>query len=158
MSENQVLRLAWLAVGRMSRIFRLNSGTGWVPMGGGKAHKLTMSGFIVLKDGRKIPVQAGDAIVPGGRPIPLGFGMPNGKPMAGISDLVGWTTIVITADMVGSKIAAFTMIETKSSEDAERRAAQLNAIEQVKAAGGIAGFAHTPEMAVEIVTAFTPIR
>lgn len=141
MSENQVLRLVWLALGVMCRLFRLNSGMGWVPMGG----KVTNDG-------------AGNAVVPGGRPIPLGFGMPNGDPVPGVGDLVGWTTITITPEMVGCDIAVFTDIETKSSKDAKRRLSQKNFISQVRQAGGIAGFAHSPEMALEIVKGFTPIR
>ena len=157
MSENQVMRIVWLALGRMCRLFRLNSGMAYVPMGG-KPWKLPGGGFLMTDDGRRIRLEAGTAIVPGGRPISLGFGMTNGKPMEGVGDLVGWTTKVIEPHWVGCKIAVFTDIETKSSDDAVKRAAQHNVIDQVKTAGGIAGFAHTPEMAVEIVTSFTPIR
>jgi hypothetical protein len=157
MSENKVLRAVWLAVGRISRVFRLNTGRGWVPTRG-KAKKFKIGGVIHLQNGTTISVHAGDVLVPGGRPIALGFGMPNGRPFEGIGDLVGWTEITITAEMVGFGIAVFTNIETKSSADARKRASQHNVIAQVKAAGGIAGFAHTPEMAREMIVRFTPVR
>lgn len=140
MSENTVMRNVWLALGMMSRIFRLNSGIGWVPT-----------------RGEVETLQNGDKLVPGGRPVPLGFGTPSGDPVEGPGDLVGWTSIEITADMVGCWVAVFTNIETKKDKRAAKRRAQVNMIEQVKNAGGIAGFAHTPEMAVEIVKGFTPV-
>lgn len=139
--ENTVMRQIWLALGRTSILFRLNSGTGWVTGGGP-----------VTKE------PDGSARVPFGRPVPLGFGMPNSKPKAGVGDLVGWTTIEITPDMIGSRVAVFTSIETKSSEDAEKREQQRIFIRELQAAGGITGFAHSPEMAAQIVRGYCPIR
>src|SRR6185312_4060269 len=141
MSENTVVRTIWLAIGMMSRVFRLHSGVGWVPTRG-TVYRL----------------DKGDVIVPGGRPMPFGFGTPSGEPVSGPGDLIGWTTITITPDMVGCDIAVFTDIEVKLHEKAKKRAAQKTFIERVREAGGIAGFAHTPEMAVEIVKGFTPLR
>jgi hypothetical protein len=88
----------------------------------------------------------------------LGFGMTNGRAMKGVGDLIGWTSIQVTPDMAGCWIAVFTDIEAKADEDAHRRAEQKNFISQVKSAGGIAGFAHSPEMAVEIVRSYFPVR
>lgn len=141
MSENTVLRKIWLAIGMMSRVFRLHSGVGWVPTRG-SVYKL----------------DNGDVVVPGGRPMPFGFGDPSGHPVPGPHDLVGWTTITITPEMVGCDVAVFTGIEAKSDSTAKKRGAQKTFGQQVREAGGISGFAHTPEMAVEIVKGFTPIR
>lgn len=141
MNENTVLRNIWVALGIICRLFRLNSGMAWVPTCGKVWHQ-----------------NNGDVVVPGGRPVALGFGDTSGKPVAGIGDLVGWTTITITPEMVGCDVAVFTDIETKSSADAKKRAAQEEIISLVKQSGGIAGFAHTPEMAVAIVKGFAPVR
>ena len=140
-NENTVLRTVWLALGIMSRLFRVNSGMAWVQTRG-KPYKETN----------------GDVVLPGGRPVALGFGDTSGDPVAGVGDLVGWTTVTITPDMVGCRIAVFTDIETKSSADAKKRKAQTEFIALVKQSGGIAGFAHTPEMAVAIVNGFKPVR
>jgi hypothetical protein len=139
-SENTVLRTVWLACGVISRLFRLNSGMGWVPTHG--------------KTWRE---PNGDVVVPGGRPVALGFGDPSGDPVQGVGDLVGWTTITITPEMVGCDVAVFTDIETKSSAEAKKRKAQADFIDLVKRSGGIAGFAHTPTMALEIVKQFAPV-
>lgn len=140
-SENTVLRKVWIAIGIMSRMFRVNSGMAWVQT-----------------RGKPYREQNGDIVVPGGRPVALGFGDTSGDPVAGVGDLVGWTTVTITPDMVGCKIAVFTDIETKSSADAKKRKAQADFISLVNQSGGIAGFAHTPEMAVAIVKGFAPVR
>lgn len=113
---------------------------GWVPMGG-----------------KVMKRSDGVALVPGGRPIALGLGRPDGKPQPGAGDLIGWTSIEITQAMVGRRVAVFTGIETKSSADADRREEQHNFIHQVKTAGGIAGFAHTPEMAQEIINSYAVV-
>jgi hypothetical protein len=63
----------------------------------------------------------------------------------GSSDLIGWTTKEIN----GQRIAVFTAIEVK--DKGRPTPEQLNFIAQVKAAGGIAGIARSPEDALEIV-------
>jgi hypothetical protein len=67
------------------RMFRTNSGMAW-------------AGKSVRKD---------DAIIiKNARPF---HGMPEGWP-----DLTGWETVVITPDMVGQKIAVFSVVEVKT--------------------------------------------
>lgn len=131
MKESNVLRACWLAVARWTRLFRLNTGQAWV----GKAERLAN----------------GDVLVHGGRPITIGLGMPDGKPLVGASDLIGWTTVEITPEMVGRRVAVFTGIETKESGGGHQRPDQINFVDQLRAAGGIAGFAHTPAVAQAIV-------
>jgi hypothetical protein len=70
----------------------------------------------------------------------------------GSSDLIGWTVITVTPDMVGRQVAVFTAEECKSgsgrpSED------QLRFIANVQEAGGIAGVVRTVEDAIALVTA-----
>jgi hypothetical protein len=61
----------------------------------------------------------------------------------GGSDLIGWTQVIITADMVGQTLPVFTAVEVK--ENAKPTTDQLNFIGSVKRAGGIAGIAHSVE-------------
>jgi hypothetical protein len=70
------------------RLFRINAGVGWV----GQTVKHTPN-MIILKNPRPL-ISA-----------PEGWG-----------DLVGWTEIEITSDMVGKKIAVFTMEEAKTGK------------------------------------------
>ena len=55
----------------------------------------------------------------------------------GSSDLIGWTEITITADMLGSKVAVFTAVEVKT-ESGKVSKEQQNFINNVNKAGGIA--------------------
>lgn len=136
-SESTVQRQVWSALSGLSRLFRTNSGKAWLT-GGGKT--------VVRQDGT--------ALVPYGRPVALGLAMANGDTVPGLSDLTGWTTITVTPDMVGSRVAVFTAVETKESGGGIRKENQRNYIKQVLLAGGIAGFASSPEQALEIIDAW----
>jgi len=65
-------------------------------------------------------------------PRPIAFGL-----CVGSSDLIGWTEIVVTPDMVGQKIAIFTAVEVKN-EKGRATKEQLKFLQVVKNAGGIA--------------------
>lgn len=79
----------------------------------------------------------GVAIYPDGAHVAYGL-------CPGSSDIIGWSPLVITQDMVGRTVALFTAIETKS-HTGRKQDNQKNFIEQVQAAGGRAGFAKTLE-------------
>jgi len=66
------------------------------------------------------------------------------------SDLIGWTSKIVTPDMVGKPIAIFTAIEVKTKSGL-KGAGQKNFIKAVLKAGGLAGFARNPEDAKEII-------
>lgn len=67
----------------------------------------------------------------------------------GSSDLVGFRTVTITPDMVGSQIAVFAAIEVKDRGRATPE--QLRFLEQVRQAGGLAGLARSVDDATEIL-------
>lgn len=61
----------------------------------------------------------------------------------GSSDLIGWTTIEVTPEMVGKKIAVFTAIEVKTTDSLRKEQKDfLNLVEQ---SGGIADVARSTE-------------
>lgn len=134
MRESNVLREVWLAVSPDTVLFRLNTGKG-----------------IVSNVGKVHWRQDGSALVEAARPISLGFGMPNGDPLVGAGDLIGWTVVTVTPDMVGKRLAVFTAIETKNSKGGRKRDAQKVFVGNVLKAGGLAGFASNPEEAKQIV-------
>lgn len=81
---------------------------------------------------------------PDGRWIKYGVCNPGG------SDLIGWTSIEVTPDMIGKRVAVFTAAEVKTSRG-KTTAAQENFIEQVRKAGGFAGVCRSGDDAVEII-------
>lgn len=143
MRESSVQKLVWAAASAISTLFRsvvrvtlwrVNTGTAWV--GAGNA----------------VRNPDGSVTLPAARPITLGFGMVNGRPVVGASDLCGLTSVVVTPQMVGRKIAIFTAIETKESGGGRTSGDQHHFIDFVKEAGGIAGVANTPAVAQAIVS------
>lgn len=122
--ESAVLKAVMLRVGSLPnvRVFRNNTGQGWVG-------QMTRQGALtILKNAR-----------------PLNAGLVKGS-----SDLIGWTTLEITPDMVGRKVAVFTAIECKT-DSGRTDAEQLKFLQNVQAAGGIAIVARDAETAVGII-------
>lgn len=76
-----------------------------------------------------------------GRVIRYGVGNPGG------SDLIGWTPVTITPDMVGRTVAVFTAVEVKTPKGKPTEA-QINFLHQVKQSGGIAGIARSADDAL----------
>lgn len=126
MAERDLQTDIRLAVGSRPNVtlFRNNTGMGWA----GEVIRSYNNGNKELKNCR-----------------PLHTGLCTGS-----SDLIGWTTKVITPDMVGQKVAVFTAVEVKLPNGKEREA-QLNFVQQVQAAGGIAGFCRSSSQAIALV-------
>jgi hypothetical protein len=71
-----------------------------------------------------------------GRLIRYGVCNPGG------SDLIGWTPVTVTQDMVGRTVAVFTAVEVKSQRGTASKP-QVNFIDAVTKAGGFAGIARS---------------
>lgn len=126
MSETNVTRNIMLAVGKSrqrTRIFRNNVGMAW-------QGETTRKGSVLIIQNPR-PVQAGLC--------------------EGSSDLIGWTTVEITPDMIGKRLAIFTAIEVKVPGGKGPTPEQQNFIQQVCNAGGIAGVARSDSDALELL-------
>ncbi len=135
--ETNILKKIWLSVTNTTTLFRVNTGKGWV--GKGPPRRLA----------------DGSVILSYARPISLGFSTADTKPVVGASDLVGWTLIKITKDMIGKTIAVFTSIECKNSKGGKKEKGQQEWVDHIRKSGGIAGFAKSPEEAQEIIKNYT---
>jgi len=127
MSETNNQKLIMLALGKLRnvKIFRNNTGSGWV----GKYKWAKDRKGIFIEDPR--PLKAGLCV--------------------GSSDLIGWTELEITPDMVGKKIAVFTAIEVKKNKNSTKSKEQINFLNQLRMSGGISGFAETDEQVINII-------
>ncbi len=72
-----------------------------------------------------------------GRPVQFGLAR-------GSADLIGWRTVTITPEMVGTQVAVFLSIEVKTPTG-RLRPEQQQWLDAVQAAGGIAGVARSVE-------------
>ena len=79
-----------------------------------------------------------------GRPVQFGL-------CKGSADLIGWRTVTVTPEMVGTQVAVFLSIEVKTPTG-RIRPEQQQWLDAVQAAGGIAGVARSVEDALRIVT------
>ena len=68
----------------------------------------------------------------------------------GSSDLIGWQTLTVTTDMVGSKVAVFVALEGKS-ETGSTTSEQTAFISAVESAGGIAGVFRSVDEAAKLL-------
>jgi len=80
-----------------------------------------------------------------GRPVQFGL-------CKGSADLIGYRTITITPEMVGTTVAVFLSIEVKTPTG-RIRPEQQQWLETVQAAGGIAGVARSVEDAKALLAA-----
>lgn len=87
----------------------------------------------------------GIATFSGGQRVKYGLANPGG------SDLIGLTTVTVTPDMVGSKLAVFTALEVKTPTG-RIDPAQTTFLDFVNHFGGIAGVVRSPDDAVRLVT------
>jgi hypothetical protein len=124
MNESNITKLILMHLPKFvkTRLFRNNTGTGWV----GKSR--TKGSITYIENAR--PLKAGLC--------------------TGSSDLIGWTEKKVTPDMVGKNIAIFTALEIKTPRGKPTKE-QLNFIKQIKNSGGIAGVARNEDEALKII-------
>lgn len=126
MLESNLMRACLLATPPSCRMFRNNTGQGWL--------------------GTRLQSRPGTVLLSDPRPLHAGL-------VKGSSDLIGWKTITVTPEMVGRKLAIFAAVEVKT-ERGRITVDQLNFIEQVRSAGGIAGIARSPEDARNLLETY----
>jgi hypothetical protein len=124
----QQIRLALSKTG--SRMFRNNTAMAWT----GSRVIRGRYGSMVLPEGSVLLLDA--------RPLHAGL-------CVGSSDLIGWTPVTVTPDMVGQRLAVFTAIEVKTPKG-KTSPEQTNFIDRVKIDGGIAGVARSANDATQI--------
>jgi len=96
-TESNIMRLIQLALSKAGvKIFRNNQGVAWI----GASKKFTTR--------QTVNVQAGDVLIQNARILHAGL-------CVGSSDLIGWKTITVTTEMVGTKIAVFVGCEVKNA-------------------------------------------
>lgn len=89
---------------------------------------------------------SGVAVYPDGSRVRYGIANPGG------ADLIGWQSIVITPDMVGSQVARWLAVEVKSGRG-RLTCEQAHFLEVVRAAGGLASVARSAEDALRLIGA-----
>lgn len=124
--ESRVQMAVRLAIGQMPliKLFRNNRGIFWTGTPSGAAGSL-----ITLSHPRRVEC-----------------GLINGA-----SDLIGWTSITITADMLGKQVAVFTAAEVKPERGGRITDEQKQFISTVRKAGGISGIVRSSQDALDLV-------
>ncbi len=127
MKEIEIQNRALLALSKgPTRLFRQNTAMGW-------------AGKVLARNGSTL-------IIDNARPLHAGL-------CRGSADTIGWHTIEITPEMVGTRVAVFAAIEFKAP--GKRPTAEQGQFGgQVLTAGGIYGVAWSVEDAVEIIGGF----
>lgn len=124
MAEADLMRRLQILASKFgARLFRQNTGMGWV----GKAERITRPNVV--------RVGPGDVVIRNARPFHAG--------VEGMSDLGGWVPVTVTPDMAGSTIALYVQVEVK--ENARPTKEQLAWIDAVNRAGGRAGIARSED-------------
>ena len=114
--ENKVIKEVQIAATRSgARLFRNSTGMAWQGQLNGEAE--TLSGkTVTLKSARRVK-----------------YGL-----AVGSSDLIGWTPLEITPDMIGQTVAVFTAVECKTKSYTKATEAQENFLQVIADAGGLA--------------------
>ncbi len=121
MKESNLLKKLEIEASKFgNRLFRNNVGKAWIG-----------SDAVRFQETRTITVQAGDVWIKKARRF-------HGGLCKGSSDLIGWTEIEITEEMVGKTVAVFTAPEAKTGKQ-QLRPEQTSFVQTVEKAGGIAG-------------------
>jgi len=129
-SESNIMRVIQLALSTAGvKIFRNNNGQGWI----GKSK--------LFNSAQTVNVKAGDVLIQAARPLHSGL-------CVGSSDLIGWKTITVTPEMVGTKIAVFIGCEVKNQSGRATKE-QIAFINVLNESGGRGFIARNPEEALK---------
>lgn len=124
-SEGELQRRIMLALSASgARLFRNNVGNGYL----GELVTVLPNGDCVLRSWRRVQ-----------------FGL-----TPGASDLIGWRPLLIRAEHVGHTLALFAACEVKRP-GGRPTPAQNDFLAAVRAAGGVAGIAHSVEEALSLI-------
>lgn len=99
--------------------------------------------IVWIREACTVRLQPGDAVVRNARVLHAGL-------MKGSGDLIGWTEVVVTPEMVGRTVAIFTSVEAKSGSG-RSTPDQVKWRENVRRAGGFAGEARNDVDALSII-------
>lgn len=125
-AESTVWKRMLLRAGKIPqatvRMFRNNVGFAWI---GRPAIRITPS------NRHNTLLHVGDVVVRNARPFDAGL-------FKGSGDGIGWSSMEITPDMVGRRIAVFTSAETKKPTGGKVQPEQWDWYRNVREAGGIA--------------------
>ncbi len=139
-TESTLVKNLMLCASRLGgRLFRNNVGMAWAPAGGG-------GNIVRCAPGQRyksVTICPGDVVVRNARPLHAGL-------CKGSSDLIGWTRVVVTDQMVGDTVAIFTASEAKGPHGRATKE-QGNFIKAVNDNGGIAGVVRSEEDLVELM-------
>jgi hypothetical protein len=134
MSEAAILAAVRIALSKAGAVvFRNNVALAWV----GRPIKILRR--------QQIWVSLGDVVLQQARPLHAGL-------CVGSSDLIGFKSVLVTPDMVGSRVAIFTAVECKD-DDGRATTDQSNFLERVEMAGGIAMLVRSSDDAVSALAA-----
>lgn len=114
-----------------ARLFPMTVGKFWGPF-----HK-----GVKFDRVQTITVKPGDVLIRGGHMVSVGF--------TGLSDLLGGSEMLITQEDVGHTVMILTAVEVKAGKDRAREG-QPEFVAAINRMGGRAGFARSPEDAIEI--------
>lgn len=118
MSEKKILNDIMVAhSAKGGRLFRNNTGKGWT----GRSTRIERSGHHHL--------ERGDVVIKNARRLHYGL-------CKGSHDLIGWTPVKISKEMIGQTLAVFTSVEAKTGKLKPTKE-QVNFGFQVKEAGGL---------------------
>lgn len=124
-------RLQKRASSEGARLFRQNTGMAWV----GKPERVSVA--------HRVMCYPGDVVLRNARPFHAG--------VTGMSDLGGWSPLMISPDMVGETVAIYTQAEVK--EKARPTDEQINFINAVNRAGGRAGIVRNEDDLISLLRA-----
>lgn len=127
---NIVRRILLLGIAGI-RLFRNNSGSAWI------------GSSVVIKKREQVWLNPGDVVVKQGRFFTAGL-------CTGSSDIIGFKSVDVTPEMVGSRVAVFTAIEAKTKSGRISKE-QIAFIEMVNKHGGISFIATNENEAGELL-------